>query len=256
MAQYASLSEPDPEWLKLGPIPSLYTTDIVEFRNTWNAMCDSANSQVEIDDCFCLGSLNDNDKMLRSLAEDLRITCVSVDYRKAPETPFPASLDDDYAGLKWALANAKNISLDISKGVLIGGLSAGGNLSAVIAQKSLRDDEIRGKITGQLLISPFLLYHTAYPDRWKSELLSKKQNEDAMILPDKALELYTDLCNVRRSMIGAYLGDKPENAFNPDFSPLLAHSFEGLPPAYIQIAGCDPLRDEAFYTANFLKRLV
>ncbi|GJJ12939.1 hypothetical protein Clacol_007186 [Clathrus columnatus] len=294
MAQYASLSEPDVEWLKLAPsMPSLYTTDIPEFRNIWKTMIDNVNSQtgpLPIDEqrvtvekfgiqadgfsipcrtyvpeikpelgetpgqkfpllfwsyggAFCFGTLNDNDVMLKSLAANLRITCVSVDYRKAPENPFPASVNDGYAGFKWALANTEGISVDVSKGVIVGGFSAGGNLSAVITRKALKDRDVRGKITGQILISPYMLFKGAYPDKWKSKLLSTTQNADDMILPRKAVEFYE----------ATYLGGKTENGFNPDFSPLLAPSFEGLPPAYIQIAGCDPFRDEAFLYGELLK---
>ncbi|GJJ12940.1 hypothetical protein Clacol_007187 [Clathrus columnatus] len=304
MAQYASLSQPDPEWLKVAPsLPSFDMTDVVEFRNKLNELAlkhmktmavgvegssdlfpdfgfelgfifaaqgitvknEEINGDGHTIPCrsyipeikpelgetpgqqfpllywsygggFCLGSLNDNDRMLRSLAVDLRITCVSVDYRKAPENPFPAAINDAYAGLKWALANTEDICVNVSKGVLIGGISAGGNLTAVMAHRALKDDEIRGKITGQILIVPGTIAYHAIPDKWKPELLSVEQNKDALILSKKSLELYRE----------AYLGGKLENGFDPDFSPLLAPSFEGLPPAYIQIAGCDPLRDEGF----------
>ncbi|GJJ12937.1 hypothetical protein Clacol_007184 [Clathrus columnatus] len=147
------------------------------------------------------GSLDDNDGMLRSIAVDLRITCVSVDYRKAPENPFPAAINDAYAGLKWVLSNAEGISVDILKGILVGGFSAGGNLTAVITS------------------------HNAYPDE------------------------YGDNCG----MVDAYLGGNPENGYNPEFSPLLS-SFEGLPAAYIQNAGGDPLRDEGFLYGKLLKQ--
>lgn len=52
---------------------------------------------------WALGTLNDNDAMLRDLALTLRITCVAVAYRLAPENPFPAAIDDAYAGLKWVI---------------------------------------------------------------------------------------------------------------------------------------------------------
>lgn len=192
---------------------------------------------------WALGTLEDNDAMLRDLAITQRITCVAIAYRLAPENPFPAPIDDAYAGLKWAVANADSISVDISKGVLVSGLSAGGNMAAVIAHRSLKDKELRGKITGQLLIVPVLIAYTAYPEKWKSQLLSMEQNKDAIILSKKTMNLFFD----------AYIGGKPENAFNPDFSPLLSPSFEDLPPAYIQIAGGDPLRDEAFLYDKLLK---
>lgn len=192
---------------------------------------------------FCLGTLNDNDALLRDLAVDLRITCVAIAYRLAPENPFPAAVDDAYAGLKWALSDADNISVDIAKGVIVGGFSAGGNLSAVLAHRSLKDDSLRGKITGQLLIFPFLIAHTAYPEKWKSQLLSVEQNKNAMVIPRKAIEVF----------LKAYSGGIRENTINPELSPLLAPSFKGLPPAYIQVAGCDPLRDESFLYEKVLK---
>ncbi|GJJ12936.1 hypothetical protein Clacol_007183 [Clathrus columnatus] len=293
MAQYAYLSKPDPEWLRITPlIPSLYTTDIIEFRKIWDAKHNRANRKVRIDDAQkvivkehkiigdaghsipCRTYVPTTKPELGETPEQAfplffwtfeggntssfsskptiktEITCSgpahnmrSVDYRKAPENPFPAGIDDDYAGLKWALANVENISVDVSKGVLIGGVSSGGNLTAVMAHRSLRDHEVRGKITGQLLLFPLTISYNACPAKWKSELLSMEQNKDDIICSKVTVKLYTD----------AYLGGKLENGFNPDFSPLLEPSFVGLPPVYIQIVGGDPLRDEGFLYDKLLR---
>ncbi|GJJ13734.1 hypothetical protein Clacol_007990 [Clathrus columnatus] len=190
---------------------------------------------------FVLGSIDDEDVLLRNLSVNSRIVCATGDYRKAPEHPFPAAVNDTCATLKWALNNSSDFSINISKGFIVGGVSAGGNLAAVLAQRGLKDPDLKGKITGQLLVMPTVVSPHAYPEKFKSELLSFDKDENNKMLPKGHCEKFLE----------AYHGSN--NAPNLEVSPLLAESFEGLPPAYIQVCGVDLLRDEAFLYERLLR---
>ncbi|KAF8521198.1 Alpha/Beta hydrolase protein [Hysterangium stoloniferum] len=290
MSQYAHLSQPDPEWLKVASfIPQIeLPTDFPRYRSefargmkhlrasqpspiqagltvvenelpvdggtiSYRTYSPELSSALEEDEMhrfpilvylygggWCSGTLDSDDSLLRSLTVDLRIVCMAVDYRKAPEYPFPTPLDDVYAVLKWVVENAEVLSGDIRKGLIVGGFSAGGNLAAAMAQRAMKDPDLKGKITGQLLVQPALIAASAYPDKFKDELLSLKQNATADVLSGKLMRLFWE----------KYHGP---HASNPEVSPALAPSFDGLPPAYIQIAGMDPLRDETFLYAKLLR---
>ncbi|KAF8500653.1 Alpha/Beta hydrolase protein [Hysterangium stoloniferum] len=189
---------------------------------------------------WCFGRIDDNDRLLRSIAVELRVSCVCADYRKAPENPYPIPLDDAYASLKWAVENMNTISADISKGLIIGGISAGGNLAAAMAHRAMKDPQLKGKVTGVSLMVPALLAPSEH-DRFKDELLSMDQNANADILPSA----------LARKCWDAYHG--LHDASNPEVSPVLASSFDGVPPTYFQINGMDPLRDEAFLYDRLLR---
>jgi len=191
---------------------------------------------------FVFGSLEDDDPLLRTLTVELRISCVAVDYRKAPEHPFPAAYDDAFAALQWAVANADAISADVQKGLIVGGVSAGGNLAAAITQRAKKDPILQGKVTGQALIIPSIIASAAYPEKYKSELLSRDQNADAPLINKKMSDYFR----------GCYVSTHAA-AFDPGVSPGLAASFESLPPAYIQVAGLDILRDEGLLYERLLR---
>ncbi|GJJ13699.1 hypothetical protein Clacol_007955 [Clathrus columnatus] len=304
MAQYAHLSDPDPEWAAVSanlplatPLVSFQTLreEVAAFRakldlktkkvtdglKVVERMIQVENGEIRarayIPDSqednsgfplmvwmfgggFVIGSIDDDDAFLRNLAVNSKIVCVGGDYRKAPEHPFPAAVNDSYASLKWALNNSSEFSIDASKGVIVGGVSAGGNLAAVLAHKSSKDPELGGRVTGQLLVMPVIIAPQAYPDKFKSELLSLDKDEDKYMLTKSEHIQCTGKTMIFRSIyqyiteyyfIEAYHCNI--HAINPDVSPILAESFEGLPPAYIQIAGLDILRDEAFLYERLLK---
>ncbi|GJJ13701.1 hypothetical protein Clacol_007957 [Clathrus columnatus] len=202
---------------------------------------------------FVIGSIDDNDGFLRNLSVNSRIVCVAGDYRKAPEHPFPAAINDSYASLKWALSHSFELSVNVSKGLIIAGVSSGGNIAAVLTQRSLKDPELKGKVTGQLLLIPTLIAHNAYPEKYKSELLSFDKDEDKYILTKN----YAIACSGKKQVLSHYTLHEMYHGglqgTNPEVSPLLSESFEGLPPTYIQICGLDLLRDEAFLYEKLLK---
>ena len=124
---------------------------------------------------------------------------------------------------------------DPSKGFIIGGTSAGGNITAVISLLA-RDEKLSPPVTGTLLMIPFYVAHQFIPESWKSEYKSWEQNKDAPILSQRACNLFVD----------NYLPDESKRG-DPLFSVALwPTGLAGLPPAVFQICGQDPLRDEAF----------
>jgi len=133
------------------------------------------------------------------------------------------------------------LSASLSKGFIVGGMSSGGNLTAVITHRA-RDDPFFAdkKITGQILMIPTVLHLDGYPTEYKSELLSLEQNRDSPLLGE------TDL----RRLFG-WIG--APDATDPEISPLRYSSHRDIPPAYIQVCGLDPLRDEALLYDKLLR---
>ncbi|KAI0179458.1 alpha/beta-hydrolase [Hypoxylon sp. FL1284] len=157
------------------------------------------------------------------------IVVVSVGYRLAPEFKFPIPVEDCYDGLLWCKENSKTLGINPEK-IIVAGSSAGGNLAPVLAIMA-RDDGITG-IVAQVIHFPTVCHPKFFP-RDKYEFGSYIQNEENCVLSARRMEVFLD-------------------AYNPDpepdhrHSPLLAASLKGLPPALIQCAGVDILRDEGF----------
>ncbi|KAJ7624739.1 Alpha/Beta hydrolase protein [Roridomyces roridus] len=190
---------------------------------------------------WTLGNLEVDDYQLRQLCVEFGISIVNVEYRLAPEHPSPIPQDDCYAGIKWAVENQALLSADVKKGFLIGGLSAGGHITAVLAHRARDDPWFEGRrITGQIMQVPGVCHPEAVPEEHKSSLLSFKQNEFAPGLAAADINWFYE-----------QLGGSPSS---PDVSPLLHPVHAGLPPAVFQICGIDPLRDEGLLYGKILKR--
>ncbi len=177
---------------------------------------------------WVIGTLDTWDAVCRALAVASGCRVVSVDYRLAPEHPFPAPVDDSYAALEWVAAN-----LDAGKPLVVAGDRAGGNLSAVMTLRA-RD---RGgpKIALQVLVYPGV--------DWDMTRSSYQQYGDVgLLLGKREMEWFRD----------HYLPNKADWS-NPDAAPLLAADHSGLPPAYVVIAEYDPLRDEGLAYADKLR---
>lgn len=173
---------------------------------------------------FWMGNqLEDWDGRIAALAADAGIVIFSVDYRLAPEHPWPAAVDDSYEALLWLHANADNLNLDADR-IAVGGGSAGGNLAAAVAIKAR--DENGPAITAQLLSVPVTdASDTVYP--------SDSAFAEGYVLTAQNIQ----------AMVAAYIPN-PADRLNPLASPLLAVSHAGLPRALIITAQYDPLRDE------------
>jgi len=170
---------------------------------------------------WVVGSLASHDRVCRVLADEAGVVLVAVDYRLAPEHPFPAAAEDAVAAVRAILADAGAFGIDPSR-VAVAGDSAGGNLSAVVAQ-ALRDDARRPVF--QALIYPGT-------DMTRS-MRSHAQLRKSFFLSRDATDWYLE----------RYMGKSgAERA--PRASPLFASDVSRLPPALVITAGFDPLRDE------------
>ncbi|KAI1311238.1 alpha/beta hydrolase fold-domain-containing protein [Xylaria venustula] len=185
---------------------------------------------------FCVGRHEVDGAENVYAATNPDIVVVSVDYRLAPENPFPKPLEDSYDGLLWCKKNAKILGINPEK-IIVAGSSAGANLAAVLSIMT-RDDGISG-IIAQVLHFPSSCHPKFLPhDRY--EFGSYIQNADNCVLSLNKFEVFLD----------CYIPDP-----TPDYrhSPLLTPSLAGLPPALIQSAGVDIFRDGGFAYADALK---
>ncbi len=169
-----------------------------------------------------IGDLDTHDHACRELCAGARCIVVSVDYRLAPENPFPAAVDDSFAALEWVANNISEVGGDTSR-IAVGGDSAGGTLAAAVA---LRARDAGGpKLAFQLLIYPWLDMTMASA--------SIDENAEGYVLTRDHLVWFRD----------HYLGDLGSSN-DPMASPIFASSHADLPPALVITAEFDPLRDE------------
>ncbi|VDB95977.1 unnamed protein product [Peniophora sp. CBMAI 1063] len=176
------------------------------------------------------GNIFADEKKLIILAVRHGLAVVNIDYRLAPENPFPVPIDDCTAALKWVASHADLLKANPNNGFLVMGSSAGGQLASVVARRARDDPHFRATpITGQILQVPVTCHPDAYPKRYKDQLLSFDGVVDAPNLSNELMRWAWDRFQCDPS--------------HPDASPLLG-SFEGLPPMFVQVAGMDPLRDE------------
>jgi acetyl esterase len=172
---------------------------------------------------FVIGDLETHDGLCRALANEGGCRVVSVDYRLAPEHPFPAAVEDCTAAVDWVAENAAVLGIDAAR-LAVGGDSAGGNLAAVAA--ILAKKKGSPKLSFQLLIYP--VTQLGGP-----ETPSMRENAKGYFLEKNSMDWFTRL----------YCPDMTHRA-DPRLSPLLEKDLSDLPPAYVVTAGFDPLRDE------------
>ncbi|KAJ8454100.1 hypothetical protein ONZ51_g13224 [Trametes cubensis] len=189
---------------------------------------------------MCVGGVELDDYPLRCWCVRNKLSVVIVDYRLAPEYPFPIPVDDCHAALKWTVSNTSLLKADLSKGFIVGGHSSGGNLSAALAHIVRDDPFFEGRrLTGQFLREAGICHHDAYPDKYKPKFQSMEENKDQLPVTKEKLEHVYKWYNAPPS--------------DPRFSPLLISSHEGLPRAYIAAAGLDVLRDDSVVYAEVLR---
>ncbi|MGW3497066.1 alpha/beta hydrolase [Streptomyces sp. NPDC001020] len=164
---------------------------------------------------FAAGDIDTHDKITRRLSVATGAVVVSVDYRLAPEHPFPAGLQDSYDSLLWTSANYPDVPL------LVAGDSAGGTLAACVALRAR--DEDGPALAGQVLIYPVI------DDDVDTETM--RAYATGFVLTRADMVTYNDW----------YLSRKADRA-DPYAMPGFATSLEDLPPAVIATAGFDPLR--------------
>lgn len=173
------------------------------------------------------GNIDSYDKVCQNMQKQTGYTVVSVDYRLAPEYPFPAAPEDCYAVVREVFSDATLFGVPPEKIVLIGD-SAGGNLAAAVSLMA-RD---RGEF---LPAKQILIYPAVYNDHSEqSPYSSVQENGTDYLLTSKRIRDYMDL----------YEGGHPESRDNPYFAPLLAQDFSRQPDTLVITAQYDPLRDE------------
>jgi acetyl esterase len=170
------------------------------------------------------GDLNYSDGFCRQLADGIGCEVRSVDYRLAPENPFPAAVKDAIRALEW--------TADGGRRIVIAGDSAGANLAAVAAYETRANRDVT--LAGQLLIYPVLDHDVTR---------ASYQRNVGLVLGAEEMGWFFD----------AYAPNVAERD-SPRFSPLRAHSQVGLPPAVIAVAAYDPLHDEGIAYADALRR--
>ena len=172
---------------------------------------------------FLYGDLDTHDGVCRILCRHAGAHVLAVDYRLAPEYPFPSAVEDARAALGWAYANAERLGADPSR-IGVGGDSAGGNLAAVVSQLAAHDG-------GPPPVLQLLIYPT-------TDFTVRRRSRDlfaaGFLLTDSEMDWFED----------NYLGVERTHANDPRASPLLAENLSGLAPAFVVTAAFDPLRDE------------
>ncbi len=177
------------------------------------------------------GDLHSHDHLCRHLAYAGGFTVVAIDYRLAPEHPFPAALEDCLAATREVARRAAELAIDPAR-IAVGGDSAGASLATLVCL-ALRDAG-EDWVKAQLLIYPAVDF--------AGDTASMRANGKGYLLTAAAMEMFTNW----------YL-PKPEDRANPQASPLRAASHAGLPPAIVQTAEFDPLLDEGLAYAEVLR---
>jgi len=168
---------------------------------------------------YVLGGIELDDLMARQLAKDVNAIIVSVEYRLAPENPFPAPMEDCYAALKWLFANAAAQRIDASR-IAVGGASAGGGMAAGLALMARDRGELKPAF--QLLIYPAL-----------------NDRNSAPASDSVADSLWWTRANNLHAW-SAYLGAAPGGADVSEYAaPSRATDLQGLPPAHISVGEID-----------------
>ena len=218
-----------------------------------------------------MGDLSDEEVNCRLFTRDLGAVCVNVEYRLAPEHPYPTWINDAWDALKWCASNASDLGADPLKGFVIGGGSAGGNITAVLAHLA-RDEDLSPPLTGQYLGVPAIMCFlppSHIDSQYRLEYLSHP-----FITPSQ-----DPILNVALGPTGPYItpivryvvsllplkllarifgiagmhGDMSSSLFVPFHYGKTDRGHKDLPPVYFQVCGLDPLRDEALIYERVLR---
>ena len=188
-----------------------------------------------------IGSIDSHDDLCRELCRAGGVHVLSVGYRLAPEHPAPAGSEDAYAAFRWACEHAAELGADPDR-VAVGGDSAGGNLSAVVALRARDEARAAGPQdppVPQPVLQLLLYPGTTFAGQTRSQTLFAR----GFFLTRRDMDWFTD----------RFLGGAAVDAADPRVSPLLADDLSGLAPALVVTAGFDPLRDEGRQYADAMR---
>jgi acetyl esterase len=181
---------------------------------------------------WVIGNLDTHDPVCRAVANEAECLVLSVEYRLAPEHPFPTAVEDAYAATEWAAEFAPDLGGDPNR-IAVGGDSSGGNLTAAVTLLT-RDRD------GPDLCHQSLIYPAVSSPRLH-EFDSYEENAEGYLLERESAEWFYE----------RYI-QRATDARNEYAAPLLARDLSGVPSATVITAGFDPLRDEGFAYADRL----
>jgi acetyl esterase len=180
---------------------------------------------------WVIGNIDTHDGLCRMIANGSGCRVISVEYRLSPESKFPGPVEDAMAAVEWIEKNAAQLGVDANR-LAVGGDSAGGALAAVVTQ--IAKEKGSPKIAHQMLLFPVT--------QIGEETTSLREYAEGYFLERKTLDWF----------YAHYLPVAADKK-NPRISPLAAADLSGLPPAYIMLAGFDPLHDEGLQYAEKLR---
>lgn len=194
---------------------------------------------------WTIGSPEDAAVPCRNLAKELGVVCIAPSYRQGPEDPFPAGINDIWDGLQWLDTHAgTELGVSLSRGFVVGGSSAGGNMTAV-ASHLARDKPLSNAITGLFLLAPMILppeaagvLSTKYAEIYKSRT-QPECKKDPVLTPE-----------LEEIFHSSAKGDTQSSLFVPFIWPT---GHDNLPKTYFQVCGMDILRDEALIYEQVLR---
>ncbi|KAF4547879.1 Alpha/beta hydrolase fold-containing protein 9 [Elsinoe fawcettii] len=190
---------------------------------------------------FVMGENRQLGPYARGLVKLYNAVCVSISYRLAPEHKFPTGVNDAWDTHLWLTQNYASLNADPSKGFIVGGVSAGGNLSLVIAQNAI-SQSLSPPITGLWLCVPFVFPTPSHvPEEYRPFYLAREQNKDAAILSEKSIQAFGQHAQQDNSSVWY----SPMNAEKP---------LQGFPTSYIEVNGADPLRDDGIIAEKILRK--
>ncbi|XXG94943.1 hypothetical protein Hte_001202 [Hypoxylon texense] len=178
---------------------------------------------------YSIGDLNAGARLGRIFAE-LGGVAVNVDFRLAPEHPFPGPVEDAYDALEWVSENLESLGIDLAKGFIVAGESSGANMAlAVTYLWATQKNDSPLKITGIYASANSGVTSETVPEKYKSSFISMEQNADAPVMSIEALERIRELYRPDPKSPLAY----PISIPNPSI----------MPRTYFQACGLDPTRD-------------
>ena len=178
---------------------------------------------------FTIGNLETHDSLCRQLALRSGAAVLALDYRLAPEHRFPAAVEDSWSAMRWLAQHGTTLNLDPAR-IAVGGDSAGGTLAAVCA---IHARDIGLPLRAQLLITPGTTAHADTP--------SHRRFADGFLLEAAGIEWF----------FGHYIAPAQRDDWR--FAPLNAAELDGVAPACVILAECDPLVDEGVAYADRLR---
>ena len=184
---------------------------------------------------YVLGHPDGDDPLCERIVIRAEAVVFSVDYRLAPEHPYPAALNDCYSALKWIVNKSEELGIDVSK-IAIAGASAGGGLTAALALLARDKGEIN--IAFQMPLYPMI-------DDRNITASSYEVNEENM---PRAWNRENNIAAWKM-----YLGENASKEVSPYAAPARAKELSGLPPTYTCVGELDPFRDE---TIDYVTRLI